>query len=520
MGEPAPVKRGQSDELREPAGAGGATARSEMMLLAATGVAKSFSGVPALIDGRIQLRRGSVHALCGGNGAGKSTFLGTLMGLHRPDAGTIIRNGRVVHYSSPAEALADGIAIITQELSPVLDMTVAENIFLGREPRRGGWFVDQACMVAESAALFARLHFDIDPKARMRSLSVAQIQTVEIAKAIGRQSEILIMDEPTSAIGEREAEILFDAIRSLQSHNVGIIFVSHRLTDIFSIADTYTVLRDGSFVETGAVAEIDRQRLIQLIVGRSLGDRPTRPDRAQSDVILAAEGYTRAGVFEDISIEIASGEIVGLYGLMGAGRSEFANALYGNAAKDAGTLHIDGRPVKIRSPADALRNRMALVTEDRKETGLVLPLSVAENITIAALARFARASFINGRREATAVDALIKRFDIRTPSRESPVRNLSGGNQQKVVFARCVETQPRILICDEPTRGIDEGTKREIYAFLHAFAAAGNAVLLISSEIVEILANADRVVVLRRGRIAGTVAGASATQETLVHLAS
>jgi putative xylitol transport system ATP-binding protein len=520
VGEPVLANGANAGTWQDSGAADLSAAAATDILLAATGVAKSFSGVPALIDGRIELRRGSVHALCGGNGAGKSTFLGALMGLHKPDAGTIVRNGRVVRYSSPAEALADGIAIITQELSPVLDMTVAENIFLGREPRRGGWFVDQPRMIAESAALFARLHFDIDPRAQMRSLSVAQIQTIEIAKAIGRQSQILIMDEPTSAIGEREAEILFDAIRSLQVHNVGIIYVSHRLTDIFSIADTYTVLRDGSFIETGAVADIDRQRLIQLIVGRSLGDRQARPDRVRSDVILAAEGYTRAGVFEDISIEIGSGEIVGLYGLMGAGRSEFANALYGNAPKDAGELRIDGRPIKIRSPADALRHGMALVTEDRKETGLVLPSSVAENITIAALGRFSRGSFINGRLEAAAVDAQIERFGIRTPSREFLVRNLSGGNQQKVVFARCVETQPRILICDEPTRGIDEGTKYEIYAFLHAFAAAGNAVLLISSEIVEILANADRVVVLRRGRIAGTVAGATATQETLVHLAS
>jgi putative xylitol transport system ATP-binding protein len=520
VGEPVLANGANVGTWQNPGAADLSAAPATDILLAATGVAKSFSGVPALIDGRIELRRGSVHALCGGNGAGKSTFLGALMGLHKPDAGTIVRNGRLVHYSSPAEALADGIAIITQELSPVLDMTVAENIFLGREPRRGGWFVDTPRMIADSAALFARLHFDIDPRARMRSLSVAQIQTIEIAKAIGRQSEILIMDEPTSAIGERETDILFDAIRSLQAHLVGIIYVSHRLTDIFSIADTYTVLRDGSFVETGALKDIDRQRLIQLIVGRSLGDRVSRPPRTRSDVLLSAEGYTRAGAFEDISIEIGRGEIVGLYGLMGAGRSEFANALYGNAPKDSGQLLIDGKPVKIRSPADALDHGMAIVTEDRKEAGLVLPSSIAHNITLAALDRFSRQGFINGRREAASVDAQIKRFGIRAPSRDFLVRNLSGGNQQKVVFARCVETQPRILICDEPTRGIDEGTKREIYAFLHAFADAGNAVLLISSEIVEILANADRIVILRRGRIVGTVAGATATQETLVHLAS
>jgi putative xylitol transport system ATP-binding protein len=497
----------------------GASGAASDILLSAVGVAKSYSGVPALFDGRINLRRGSVHALCGGNGAGKSTFLNILVGLQQADAGTVLCKGRAVHYASPAEAFADGVAIITQELSPVLDMTVAENVHLGREPRRASWFVDRRRMISATRSLFERLRMDVDPKARMRSLSVGQIQLVEIAKAIDREGEILIMDEPTSAIGERETDILFEAIRSLQKHGVGVIYVSHRIGDIFSIADSYTVLRDGRFVETGAVANIDRPRLISLIVGRSLSDREKRPVTPRGEVMLAAKGFCRGHAFRDINIDVARGEIVGLYGLLGSGRSEFVNALYGNEAKDSGEVFIEGRRVDIRTPADALRCGMAIVTEDRKETGLVLTSSVRTNISIAAIRRFSRFGAIDGRREVAAVDRQIAHFAIKTSSREVPVMRLSGGNQQKVVFARCVETAPRILICDEPTRGIDEGAKRDVYVFLTSFAAAGNAVLLISSEVMEILANADRIIVFRRGRIAGEVRASTATQQDLVHLA-
>ena len=500
---PSPAPR--SPHLPPPAADGAGD-----LLLAATSVAKSYAGVPALTDGRIQLKRGSVHARCGGNGAGKSTFLTFLMGLQRADSGSILVKGRLVHYGSAAEALADGIAIITQELSPVLDMTVAENIYLGREPRRGGWFVDRAKMESDAAALFARLGFDIDPKLRMRELSVARIQLVEIAKAISRDAEILIMDEPTSAIGEKETATFFKAIRGLSASGVGIIYVSHRLTDIFQIADSYTVFRDGRFVESGALADIDRQRLIALIVGRDLRDADQRASTARAEPMIEMRGFSRAGQFADISLKIARGEILGLYGLRGAGRSEFANAVYGNQPKDTGEVLIDSRPVEIRAPSDALR----------KETGLVLSSSVSDNIVIAALARFSRLGFVDGRKVAGAVEKEIAAFRIRTASRHLPVQSLSGGNQQKVVLARCVETEPRILICDEPTRGIDEGAKREVYAFLSAFAAAGNAVLLISSEIPEILANADRIAVFRRGRIAGELTAAEATQDALVHLAS
>jgi putative xylitol transport system ATP-binding protein len=494
--------------------------RTTNHLISAIGVARSFSGVPALLDGRIELRRGSVHALCGGNGAGKSTFLNILMGLLRPDAGTITCKGRVVRYLSASDAISDGISIITQELSPVLDLSVAENIYLGRQPRRGGWFVDARKMVADAEQLLRRLRFDIDPRAKMRGLSLAQLQLVEIAKAFSRESDIIIMDEPTSAIGERETDILFSAIRSLQVQGVGILYVSHRLTDIFSVADRYTVFRDGRFVESGDLAHIDRRHLISLIVGRTLVDQKDRNARKRGEVLLSAKGYSRAGQFEDISIDLHRGEIVGLYGLMGAGRSEFANAVYGSAPKDTGALQIQGRRVEISGPRDALAQGIAIVTEDRKDTGLVLTSSVGHNITLPALRTFARFGFVDGQRELISIDGQIGRFGIKAASRDAEVRALSGGNQQKVVFARCIETAPRILICDEPTRGIDEGSKREIYAFLSSFTAAGNAVLMISSDIQEILANADRIIVFRRGRMAGEVQGVTATQENLVHMAS
>lgn len=498
------------------AGENGATAP---LLLSAENVAKSFAGVAALIDGRIELRPGTVNALCGGNGAGKSTFLGVLMGMLRRDAGSVAVRGRDVNFATPAEALDAGIAIITQELSPFLDMTVAENLYLGREQRRGRFFVDDKSMLSDAEAILARLKFDIPAGARLRDLSVAQAQLVEITKAISRRSDILIMDEPTSAIGEREAQMLFDAIRTLTAQGVGIIYVSHRLTEIFEIADDYTVFRDGRFVGGGSISEIDRKGLIRSIVGRDLLDHHREP-KDTGRPLLEARGFASKGKFADIDMTVHAGEIVGIYGLLGSGRSEFVNALYGTEPRDSGQVLIEGKPVDLRTPADSIGAGISLVTEDRKRTGLSLTASVAHNITMANLPHYARNGFMSGSAEAGSVVEHIKRFSIKTASPDLPVQSLSGGNQQKVVLARCVDTNPRILICDEPTRGVDEGAKREIYAFLANFVKAGNAVLMISSEVPEILANADRIVVFRRGRIAGEVAGPEATQETLVHLAS
>lgn len=493
---------------------------SPALLLKAEQIQKSYGGVPALHDGRIELRPGSVHALCGGNGAGKSTFLNILMGLDSPDAGRIWLNGRETHFASPASALAAGISIITQELSPIPDMTVAENLYLGREPRRGRWFVDRATMQRMAAELLERLHFQVDPRTKMRKLSLGQTQLVEIAKAIDRHSTVLIMDEPTSAIGEKETAVLFEAIEHLKSQGVGIIYVSHRLSELFSIADDFTVFRDGHFVQTGRLCDIDRDDLIRLIIGRALVEQQSPVEAVAQTTLLEVRGFSRPGEFEDINLSLKSGEILGLYGLMGAGRSEFASAVYGISRRNSGSLWIEGRAVDIASPADALSHGMAIVTEDRKVSGLILAESVRKNISLTSLSALSRLGFIDQRKEIIAVDRMIGRFHIKARNRDQAVRKLSGGNQQKVVFARSLATSPRILICDEPTRGIDEAAKREIHAFLADFAARGNTVLMISSEVPEILAGCDRVVVFRRGRQVAEMPSEQTTPEELLRLAS
>lgn len=489
-------------------------------LLKAEGIRKSYAGVPALHDGRLELRAGSVHALCGGNGAGKSTFLNILMGLESPEGGRIWFNGREARFHSPAAALAAGISIITQELSFMPDMTVAENLYLGREPRRHGWFVDGATMRRDASALLKRLRFQVDPTVKMRKLSLGQAQLVEIAKAIDRNSSVLIMDEPTSAIGERETSILFEAIARLKSQGVGIIYVSHRLSELFSIANEYTVFRDGRFVQTGDLRDISREDLIRLIVGRTLVEHQYVTSDMEKPTMLEVKGFSRSGEFENIDLTLKAGEVLGLYGLMGSGRSEFVSTLFGISRRDRGSLTIQGYPVEITSPRDALNHGMAMITEDRKATGLILTQGIRENISLTSLSSFSRLGFINRQKETAATDDMKRRFDIKGRGGDQPVRQLSGGNQQKVLFARALTTSPRILICDEPTRGVDEGAKREIHAFLADFAAQGNSVLMISSEIPEILAGSDRIVVFRRGRQVAESYARQTTPEQLLHWAS
>ena len=365
-----------------------------------------------------------------------------------------------------------------------------------------------------AAELLERLRFEVDPRAKMRRLSLGQTQLIEIAKAIDRQSTVLIMDEPTSAIGEKETVVLFEAIGHLKSQGVGIIYVSHRLSELFSIADDYTVFRDGRFVQTGSLGDIDHDELIRLIIGRTLVEHQRPGATVTQKTLLEVKGFGRPGEFEDIDLCLRSGEVLGLYGLLGAGRSEFASALYGVSRRDSGSLWIEGRAVDISSPADALDHGMAMITEDRKLSGLILTETVGKNISLTSLPTLSRLGFVNQRQEMVAVDGMIGRFHIKVRNRDQPVRQLSGGNQQKVVFARSLSTSPRILICDEPTRGIDEEAKREIHAFLADFAAQGNTVLMISSEVPEILSSCDRVVIFRRGRRVAELATEQATQKS------
>ncbi|RWB09939.1 MAG: sugar ABC transporter ATP-binding protein [Mesorhizobium sp.] len=489
-------------------------------LLEVDGLKKSFGGVAALREGRFQLRAGTVHALCGGNGAGKSTFLKILMGIYKRDAGTIRRRGKDVEFAGPADALASGIAIIEQELSPVPHMTVAENIYLGREPsaRFGG--IDFRAMNRSAQKLLDDLEFDIRATQYMMNLSVAQMQLVEIAKALSHDAEVIFMDEPTSAIGEREAQHLFAAIRRLKTQGRGIVYVSHRLSEIFQIADSYTVFRDGAYVGGGALADIDRYNLIRMIVGRELSEEYIKTNTPTLETVLNVISLTCPNKIDDISFSVRKGEIFGIYGLMGAGRTEILDCLFGLDKPSAGSIRLDGTEVTISKPADAMAHGLALVTEDRKLTGLNLSDSVRANICMASLPEMSPAFAMNRAREAQASRAMREKFQIKAARDTMPVSGLSGGNQQKVVLAKWFLRNPKVLLLDEPTRGVDVGAKREIYRIISDFAASGGTVVMISSEIDEVLGMSDRIMVMRAGRSAGIYSREETNAQSLVHLST
>ncbi len=497
--------------------------QQDTILLRAEGLTKSFNGVPALRNGRLILRRGSIHALCGGNGAGKSTFLSIVMGLQRRDAGTLECHGRKVEFTSPRQALHAGISMITQELSPIPGMTAAENLWLGRERMKyGGLLVDRRRSERDAQELFDRLGFAVPAERMMADLSLAQIQLVEIAKAISYESEILIMDEPTSAIGEAETETLFHALRGLTARGVGIIYVSHRMNEIFRIADDYTVFRDGRYVESGKIAEVSRAELIHHIVGYDVTRRARNPMIVPPDSkpLLEVENLSSPPELKEVSLRVYPGEIVGIYGLVGAGRSEFLNTIYGLRSAKGGRVSVSGRELWLGSPRRSIHHGLALVTEDRKDTGLVVSRPVRENISLAALDLHSRFGFVRFGEERSLVDRMTRAFHIKMATPEMPVASLSGGNQQKVVLSRCLSTEPKVLLCDEPTRGVDEGAKAEIYAFLTNFVTQGHGVVVVSSDLEEILHISDRILVFKQGRVAAEVAATESSNESLLHIAS
>jgi putative xylitol transport system ATP-binding protein len=489
-------------------------------LLEVEGLKKSFGGVAALRDGRFQLQPGSVHALCGGNGAGKSTFLKILMGIHKRDAGSIRRRGKEVDYASPAEALSAGIAIIEQELSPIPHMTVAENIYLGREPSARFGSIDFKSMNRNAQALLERLQFNIRATQFMMNLSVAQVQLVEIAKALSHDAEVIFMDEPTSAIGEKEAQQLFSTIERLKAEGKGIVYVSHRLSEIFQIADSYTAFRDGSYVGSGALADIDRPGLIRMIVGRELGEEYIKTNVPTDVPGLDVSGLRADGKIDNISFVAHKGEIFGIYGLMGSGRTEIFNCIFGLDTASGGELKLGGQPITVRKPAEAMRNGIAFVTEDRKLTGLNLTDSVRNNICLASLPEMSPHFSMDRQAEAAASLDMIKRFGIKAAHDSMSVSGLSGGNQQKVVLGKWFLRKPKVLLLDEPTRGVDVGAKREIYRIICDFAAEGGTVIMISSEIDEVLGMSDRILVMRQGRSAGILKREEADAQTLVHLST
>lgn len=496
-----------------------ATVADNEELLRVEGVRKAFGQVVALKNAQFSLKRGSIHALCGGNGAGKSTFLSILMGFIRPDAGEIYVKGKRCEFHQPIEALHAGIAIVQQELSSIPDLTVAENIWLGREPRRFG-FVDFKQLNRQTAELLTDLHFDISPSEKMRNLSVAEQQLVEIAKALSHaDADIIIMDEPTSAIGEEDAQKIFDVITRLTEKGKGIIYVSHRLSEIFQIADTFTIFRDGTFITDGPLADITREKLIELIIGREIKDEFAKFNEPTDETIMEVRDLSRDDQVQDISLTLKKGEILGIYGLVGSGRSEFLDLIFGIEHADKGTIKIGDRFLDKHSPKDSINAGIAYVTEDRKDTGLMLGRSINENINIASFGAISTGGFIHDRKERARADDMITLFNVKTPDADQLVGNLSGGNQQKVVLGRWALIEPDVMLLDEPTRGVDVGAKKEIYKFMSEFALQDKGIVMVSSELSEIIGMSDRIIVFRDGRIAGELTAATATQTDLMKLA-
>ncbi|MCC7054481.1 MAG: sugar ABC transporter ATP-binding protein [Gemmatimonadaceae bacterium] len=479
------------------------------------GIRKAFPGVQALAGVDLVVRCGEVHVLLGENGAGKSTLMKVLSGSVARDAGRIEVFGRDVDLASPRAARDAGIAIIHQELALVPQMTVAENVFLGRAPARFG-VVDQPRMVREATALLAQLGATIDPNALVGSLSIAQQQLVEIARALSLRARILIMDEPTSALTERETERLFGTIEGLTATGTAIIYISHRLDEIFAIGDRITVLRDGRHVATRDVQAADRRELVRLMADRDVEELVPAGTHTPGRPLLRVEGLSRGEALSDVSFSVRAGEIVGFYGLLGAGRTEIARAVFGLEPFDRGTILVDGQPCEIRSPQDAIAAGIGFVTEDRQREGLVLERSVRDNVALPILSRLARLGVVHTRREQQAADTAVRDLRIRTPSTRQLAQHLSGGNQQKIVLAKWLATGARILFLDEPTRGIDVGSKQEIYQLIQDLARAGVAIVLMSSDLPEVLGLADRVLVMRAGRIAGQFTRSEATAERVM----
>jgi inositol transport system ATP-binding protein len=471
------------------------------LMLRMEGISKSFSGVPALRDVRLEVARGEVHALMGENGAGKSTLMKILSGMIQKDSGEIHLEGQPVEIQSPKEALGLGISMIHQELNPVRAMTVSENIFLGKEPCfRFTGVVNRKKQHDLTLGLFREMDISINPGKKVADLSVAEMQLVEIVKAVSYHSRIIIMDEPTSAISGREVAKLFEIIRGLKARGVAIIYISHKMDEIFRISDAITVLRDGQYIESRPARELNRDILVKLMVGRKITELFPNVRCAKGEVTLEVEGLTKRGVFENISFKARKGEVFGIAGLMGAGRTDVAEAIFGLRRAEAGIVKIHGREVRIESSSDAIRHRIALITEDRQTKGLNLKASVRDNISLAGLKRFSRfGQVLQFRNENRAADEQIEKLRIKTRHRYQIVKTLSGGNQQKIVLAKWLLNDPEIILLDEPTRGIDIGAKAEIYRIIAQLAEQRKTIIMISSELEELLGLCDRIMVLYHG---------------------
>jgi len=493
------------------------------LLVEMTGISKSFPGVHALDDARFELRAGEVHALVGENGAGKSTLMKILAGIYHRDAGTIKFKGQEVEIASPRAAQDLGISIIHQELNLMGHLSVAQNIFIGREPHgRLRFVLDDKALNAKAAELFETLHLKLDPRVRVSGLAVAQQQMVEIAKALSFSSDVLIMDEPTAALTDTEIDELFRIIRHLRERGTGVVHISHRLEELKHLSDRVTVMRDGRYIDTVQTAEAGIQSIISMMVGRTIFEAtPELPEHPDPEVVLEVRNLNRGRVIRDVSFQLRRGEILGFSGLVGAGRTEVVRAVFGADPRDSGEILVHGKPVAIKTPADAVAHGIGYLSEDRKRYGLALKMDVEANVVLASMRRFTgRLGRIKFGRTKAAAEEYVDSLAIKTPSVAQRTRNLSGGNQQKVVIAKWLTADTEILIFDEPTRGIDVGAKSEIYRLLNDLAQQGKAIIMISSELPEVLRMSHRILVMCEGRITGELTAAEATQEKIMTFAT
>ncbi|AMM18827.1 D-ribose transporter ATP-binding protein [Frondihabitans sp. PAMC 28766] len=483
-------------------------------------VAKSFGSVVALTSASLTVQASSIHALVGENGAGKSTLIKIVAGLYHRDAGEFRLRGESVDFSSTAQAKAAGIAVIYQEPTLFPDLSVTENIFMGRQPTDSLGRIDRKSMRAEALRIFERLSVGIDPDRLAEGLSIADQQIIEIAKAISLDARLLIMDEPTAALSGLEVDRLFQVARSLRDEGRGLVFISHRFDEVFALCDAVTVMRDGAFISTDAIADVTEDEIVRRMVGRDVKDLFPKQEAEIGDVVLEVEGLTQPGVFHDVSFTVRAGEIVGLAGLVGAGRSEIVRAVFGVDPYASGTVRIAGRDLPRLNPRAAMLAGIGLVPEDRRKQGLVLDSSVARNETLAIRQKLTKWGFLRSSRENAAARTWASRLQVKTSSLDTLAGTLSGGNQQKVVLAKWLATGPKVLIIDEPTRGIDVGTKSEVHRLISELAGQGMAIVMISSELPEVLGMADRILVVREGRITAEIPRATATAENVMFAAT
>ena len=489
-------------------------------ILKINGISKHFPGVQALREVTFEVEPKSIHALIGENGAGKSTLMQIIAGVHQPDAGSVEFSGEIVKFAGPSDAQAKGIAIVYQELNLAPNLSIAENIFLGIEPKRSGVLLDRETLKKETLAVLHRLGLQHHPDTIVSTLTVAQQQLIEICKSLVRNPRLLILDEPTSSLSETESAILFRVIADLKAHGVTILYISHRLPEVFSLCDTLTVLRDGRHVRTVPIEETTEAEAVRLMVGRELLAFHRHPVKPNGDIVLRVQHLSKKDQYEDISFELRRGEIVAMAGLIGAGRSEMALGIFGSPPADRGEIFLRGSKVHFRRPKDAVMAGIAFVPEDRANMGLVLGAEVGANISSAALRRVARGPFVDRPAEHELIKKYVSRLRVRTPSYQQMARLLSGGNQQKVLLAKWLAVQPTVLIVDEPTRGVDIGTKAEIYGLFDELVREGIAILVISSDLPEVLALADRILIMRHGRLTGELSRENANEEKVMHLAA